>query len=287
MASKPRKKPNSGKGKQDPRGKTRLSFTLGPEIVEEEEDPMECENCASIANKKLIHCDCCEKWMCLKCQDVTADLIDFIGKFPSILWFCGNCRIFVLDSAKAARREKSGEGGADAEDSVSGFNARGSTKSKHDQQKEASVMETMSKVLTEISKKLDGIVGADGQSLKGQAYAEVVGGSPIQECSGSSEPARTARKIEEPGKLMSDSVEELMDREKRKLNIILHNVPEPASEDPTDRERLDREFIGEVARELGEPDVCVLKAVRLGKREPGRIDSYLPHSRMLREDTVC
>jgi len=66
------------------------------------------------------------------------------------------------------------------------------------------------------------------------------------------------------------SVEDYIENIRRKSNIILHNVPEPAGINREDRLTHDREFTQSIARELGIENLSIRKTTRLGSISPGK-----------------
>ena len=58
------------------------------------------------------------------------------------------------------------------------------------------------------------------------------------------------------------------EREERKLNLIIHGVPESTSETPTERKAYDIDQTSGILSQILEADTSVQDAVRLGKRDP-------------------
>lgn len=92
---------------------------------------------------------------------------------------------------------------------------------------------------------------------------EATGGTDIAEESESME-----RKIKEQ---VQKGIEEYRERETRKLNLILHNVPESESETAEERKDEDLTKVDEIMRDIGCPDIKSDSAVRLGKATGDRI----------------
>ena len=69
-----------------------------------------------------------------------------------------------------------------------------------------------------------------------------------------------------PEDLACKVVDEYRDREKRKLNLIFHNVPESQSSDRSAREAKDKESVLNIVKEIGIKDVEPVSVVRLGIR---------------------
>ena len=74
---------------------------------------------------------------------------------------------------------------------------------------------------------------------------------------------------------MKDVVNEILDNERRKVNIIIHNVSELDSKDREKRVDHDKKEIFSIA---GSINVYIdIKVIRLGKKVEGRIDLCLPN----------
>jgi len=58
------------------------------------------------------------------------------------------------------------------------------------------------------------------------------------------------------------------EKEKRKLNLIVHRIPESTSEDALERKEHDIEQVNSVFRDYLKVDVEVDSAMRLGKKDP-------------------
>ena len=60
---------------------------------------------------------------------------------------------------------------------------------------------------------------------------------------------------------------EQREREKRQLNLILHNVPESKATDPQVRKKEDIDFVQSVFSEIQNTPATVTNAIRLGKKD--------------------
>ena len=70
-------------------------------------------------------------------------------------------------------------------------------------------------------------------------------------------------------KEVSEAINEYRDREYRKCNIILHNVPESSKEDGKDRKADDVKWIETLGNDL-ECTITIKEAIRLGKKRHGK-----------------
>lgn len=66
--------------------------------------------------------------------------------------------------------------------------------------------------------------------------------------------------------LITTEINEYREREVRKCNVLLHNMPEPVGETPEERKQEDEELIYEIAQEIGVDEINVKQVIRLGKK---------------------
>ena len=71
--------------------------------------------------------------------------------------------------------------------------------------------------------------------------------------------------------LASKIVDEYKDRERHKLNLIFHKIPEPSSTDTAQRREDDKKFVFNVVKEIGVKDVDNITTVRLGQFSESRV----------------
>ena len=69
---------------------------------------------------------------------------------------------------------------------------------------------------------------------------------------------------------VQQAVEEYRDRENRKFNIIVHQVPESSLQEAKDRNAEDTNIVNQLLADIGVQEATVSSVVRLGKRIPDR-----------------
>ena len=69
---------------------------------------------------------------------------------------------------------------------------------------------------------------------------------------------------------VQQAVEEYRDRENRKCNIIVHQVPESSFQEAKDRNAEDTNIVNQLLADIGVQDATVSSVVRLGRRIPDR-----------------
>ena len=67
--------------------------------------------------------------------------------------------------------------------------------------------------------------------------------------------------------MVATLLNEEKEKEKRRLNIIVHNVPESSSEESLTKKNEDTEFVSKLCESQFNAKVSIVKAYRLGKRE--------------------
>lgn len=84
--------------------------------------------------------------------------------------------------------------------------------------------------------------------------------------SAQSNPANENQRVskESIAKVVAEELEERRERELRKSNIIIHNIPESNEETPQDKEKADENFIKKIADELSVEELEISETRRLG-----------------------
>ena len=199
----------------------------------------------SISSKDdSIMCDSCKNWFHPKCQGLTVDAFKALSKYD-FLWLCIHCKpkfMALLEIGKGieARIET-----AEKKIIESFKEAKGKD---HQKQLEEKIQQ-MEKSVSQIKEQQTKL----GSSMNEQSKAVQAVPKYTEELKNS---AQEIRKFVES-----------QDREGRENNIIVHNIPESSSADPSARRQHDTEmFQGLVKALLGSEKVDTTQVYRLGKR---------------------
>lgn len=188
-----------------------------------------CGNCGRKVQNGL-QCDGCKDWYHNNCQGVPKDLSEMLGKYPNQAWFCSRC--------KHAFKNK----GAD---------------SKRMEVLEQQNKELMDK-LKEVTRKLDNMREEIKKEVMQQLTANEQTGVPVNE----------EDIVQKTIAQVIDYIKEEEDKNRRKPNLVMYNIPESNKEDVA--ERIDEDLavccdIIENSLGVGREEFSIKKVIRLGK----------------------
>ena len=257
---------NSGDSSRQTRKGSKSTFTTTRSGKTNEVDSTPdypCDQCSQVGDP-LIQCESCEKWLCCKCQQVPKGMLTAIQKWPHLHWYCMECEAISTLRVKVSTTSEPQES--------TGNLAEIFKTPEISKIVETIAVETASLIVTTIQSDLS------KESLKMTAsYAKVVkdmsaitGGPP--QAWKSTNPFTPAANNEtntptpsRPQQVV-ENIDEYLEREKRKLNLIIHNLPESASSDPAARSHHEEENFKKILKdEFRLTGVQVEKYVRLGR----------------------
>ena len=202
-----------------------------------------CVSCKEIVEDDAVECHWCAKWQHIKCANVSKSQYDMLNTCPDqIVFFCCVC-IVKLPTV------------------LEKFNGSKDTQSTVDEQ--IKVLQTQ---LTDLAAKMNNQIDFCFQQLEKKITTNLPSSNSVtQSLPSACEPDRTVTVMS-----ASQVINEYRDRESRKLNIILHNVPESESTESTTRITHDTHAVADIADKIGIGSVDVSSTVRLGKIIEGR-----------------
>ena len=65
---------------------------------------------------------------------------------------------------------------------------------------------------------------------------------------------------------VEEGINEYREREARKTNVIIHNIPESSKETPAERKEEDATYVKNIAAQINVPDIDIKAVIRLGKK---------------------
>ena len=211
-----------------------------------------------------VRCDLCEEWFHPKCQGLTIEAFRALTKYDFI-WMCMGCKPNFMNVLKLEKKMES------KLDTVqkSIMDALEMSHKKPEESKnledklkemEKAVMNRMNEQKVEVEKSLN-------------AQKEVVLAMP-----------KLQSELEKSAQELKKIVEKNDDKEMRQMNIIVHNIPESKSGDPSIRKKYDIDsFENIVCALFGEEKTMEIdKIYRLGKkRDVGAHDESEPKPRLM------
>ena len=206
-----------------------------------DDDEYPCDNCKSVGmSDHLIQCECCDRWLCCTCQNIPNAMAKSILRWKQLHWFCLDCEDAATKAVKAPSRNK-----------------------------------IISDVAVETASLIISIVQAEMSKETYKmttSYAKVVKdmstiSNPAFKQSNATTPSsdKDAGNLAKPQQVV-ESIDEYLDREKRRMNLIIHNLPESTAPSPTEKSQQDQEKFSRILKdEFHLSGVAVEKCVRLGK----------------------
>ena len=215
-------------------------------------------------NDKLAVCERCSKPVCLACSDLSEkDYANLSSENCPFLWCCQVCKAPAL---KAMKTDNDIEQKCKEQFELLSSELREEMKSMKDRidslekkNDPPNLKQTISELIQE---KLSEIKGS-GESSE-RTYANVVAGADGTK--------------KDNSQIVKDSIGEINDRERRKLNIIIYNVEESKSDDLEERKKHDLKEANDLVKEIGVNDrVNISRPVRLFKsKKPEHVNKPRP-----------
>ena len=216
-------------------------------------ESLRCDVCTTGVDY-IVQCEKCDTWYCHTCAKVPEQLIELMADCNAH-WFCHKCNDVAIEIISNFGKP----------DSLTGVLSSESYKSVVD-------------FITSTIKHFDQVVLDTRRQMQGLAQHFQVGTqenvqietentiSSKGSIAGNNLLPNTANSSRTPEDLACKVVDEYRDREKRKLNLIFHNVPESQSSDRSAREAEDKDSVLNIVKEIGIKDVEPVSVVRLGSK---------------------
>ena len=214
-------------------------------------DTIPCNMCGT-KDRHLVACKDCKSRLCSPCGKFQDDLLDCLEKYPGLSYTCTTCHEIpkpaeALTPAPRAAEELSAEA---LETMIQGI-----------------VTRSMASIVADVKVQVEEVV-ATGKTHLQQSYADVtrVTGTITtmvdNKLPNDATPVQTARHQAQ----IIGQVDEYVDREGRKRNLILYGVPEPTTGSKEERMRKDGEAFADLTKEEFKLNVKITKAIRLGRK---------------------
>jgi len=202
-----------------------------------------CDKCA-VSTESLLQCEYCSTWYCFKCSDIPEEMFSTIGGIKNLHWFCSACDVIIVEFIT-----KSNPSGAHSvlKDMISTVIHQ-------------SLDRAMSQFIKVFTRKTNQLEKSLNEIVHG---VEETNMDTLQK----SDPSNLAANINTPqGHSVLKAVDEYVEREKRKNNLIFYNLSEPTNV-LSNKQRVlkDIECLSDlVSSEFGISKVQVNCAIRLG-----------------------
>ena len=203
--------------------------------VSQVNESLYCDKCTESVDH-LIQCEKCETWYCDSCENVPTQVMEIISEYRQLHWFCKICETQIGHNAYEQLAVKSV--------SPEGFTKQLSEVQAQVQRLVDHVNTQLDNRLKEFETKMEYKFGNTPSIQEQQVITNAnprINGDPNWINSN----------------IMTRVIDEYRDRETRKLNLILFNVPESQSGDTSAQKAHDANFISDIANkiETGQVDV--------------------------------
>ena len=222
-----------------------------------------------------VQCDRCHSWYHSACQGISKLALRALDRHKVLAWLCTHCK----DEMKRNRKQQVTLASlADKVDSL-GESLRNHLADVQNSIKEKQA--TLEKQLIELKAQDEKNILILDQSLKEnetlkRTYADMVKGSCDEVLRKVSNQISELPKTDMAGTNrtaahdLAAALDDHMDREKRKSNLVVHNLPEQASDSQAERAAQDAELFRSMIRDEMKLNVKVMKSFRVGKKVDGK-----------------
>ena len=238
---------NAAKKKQVKKGKNVAKKKVKQQVQldsgdETEPETFDCEYCVTGGHESVIECEKCGKWGCPECTQLPKAIHEVIGKWGSLHWYCLACETEVKNFCR-----------------VNASNYHDNTPEQVDSTGlDEGRVTRLEGMVSRLGEKIDALMEKNENVVK--SYAEAVGNN-VEATKRYQPPILT------PERQTVKILDEYADRERRKANIIIHNLPESQDDNHQTRYQHDKTQVEEVIQEgTGVIGVNISKLIRLGGR---------------------
>ena len=200
-----------------------------------------CDKCEGTIDN-LLQCESCNLWFCGTCSKIPEEALSIIGEINNINWLCQSCEPGVLDFIKKGHN--------------------------------SNVASTPGDILPAVTSTITAAISSLQEALQGTITTLVNSTLRLQmqdnqmEIS-ATDPSRDIPSTDISGHRVVDIVDEYVERERCKCNLLIHNFPENISPDNDHSCANDiKNFSNLVNREFNINDPKIVKAVRLRQTNP-------------------
>ncbi|XP_063963743.1 uncharacterized protein LOC135156153 [Lytechinus pictus] len=260
----------TGKNTQAPSKKLKNKTSSGAGAGKSDSEKFVCHYCNKSNVSCMIECEACEQWSCLECHSITTEVYKiFEVEENKMHWFCRNCESTAISAAKQSVTKTAAAMKKDRElEQVHDFNMLAN-------KLETKITEKMNEVLQELrGSAKPAVVNSHVDSGKGyRNYADVAKSSVVgdmQDYADNTGPLQAPSKGKQSMSLNNTNagiaaVEEMIERERRKNNLVVFNLPESTARSPKGRQDYDKKIVDELILDgMGIEGVEVNKVTRLG-----------------------
>ena len=222
-----------------------------------------------------VECDRCKSWFHIECQGVSEPAHDALNEHKCFFWFCEKCQKSLGKDWKEQQPALPHQSDDKFDAAIRGLESKV-------QDVAESVREHM-KILVQSLKEQEETVSTNtkllqrtclDQNSQRVTYADMVRGTcekVVKDVGAKidtlpSKVTPSGRDMSETTNAISRVFDSFMDREKRKLNVVVHNLPEQDGDTLAERMEKDQLLFKEVIKEGMNLIVRPIKAFRVGRK---------------------
>ena len=192
-----------------------------------------CKHCKEVSvseDDQTVTCERCEDFICISCSKLSSEEYLFLQKTKLLHWFCRDCEKPTLGARKSGKPVEE----------------HSESKSLND------VVNSLSEMVRSLSEKLSSLCN-ELTEVKAQLK--------------NTEEMEVKNKIADLSEVASESSRELLDRERRKSNLVWFGIPESTAPDAKDREMDDTAFVVDCCSKVLNTPVDITSCKRLRSKD--------------------
>lgn len=233
-------------------GTTDIESNVSSPVVQhssnDEGEILNCDVCTESV-EQLIQCDRCLIWFCCTCAKIPTRMLEALYEFSALHWFCCRCDKIAINAIKS-------------------FNDQ----SPRTSDVTSCITEAISTAMNSLKLSLqETINNLQNASHAAPTLTSVVSETPTMDVESPSLspgllPKPKSLTVHDISQAVSSCMSEEKEKQKRKLNLIMHNVPESSSTEGQQRKQDDIVKVREIFANTLQVTSKVTNAVRLGKK---------------------
>ena len=213
-----------------------------------------------------VQCDKCSNWFHASYQVVPSEAVKALGKFPILTWLCSECKPSLTRQSRVSEKITHLEGKvADLDLSL-----REHMKVVHESLKEQEIaVAQQSHLLKRSFIEQEKVKASYADILKGSC-AEAVASARNSASAKLPQPQSSVNIGPQAAKEISGMLDNYMDKDRRKCNVVIYNLPEETGNSQEEKIAKDIHKFREIVKKELRLNLRVTRAFRAGKSLPNR-----------------
>ena len=209
-----------------------------------------------------VSCDKCDQWFHIDCQDIPKPAYEALKRYQVLSWFCSECKGGLkVDNSKMLIALES------KVDHLDRVVKEQLGRMVHCLQEQEKSVDSQTKLIERSIRETVAQKSTYAEMVKGTC-SEVV--SKVSAKLSSFPQLASANAASKDVQNISRVFDDFLDKDKRKNNLVIHNLPEPDSTSLKERSEKDIRQFQELVKDTFRLNVRVTKSFRVGKAVPNR-----------------